>query len=259
MPVLTVVKTPDGATPTAGDAVTFRIVTTNNGPGTALGATLFDDLPEVAGDWAVVANDPAATGMGRLHGDSEPANVEPNAEPRTSARCLSCGPESIGQGGTRTVTVGVTLQAGDCDNLPNLATADATNANPASDTGSMNPFCPQIRVEKTPDEIEGQAGANDVTAGDAATFTITVFNDGDGTANGVNLFDDLPGLGWSVVAGASTTLTNCAVSSALVNVDADPELEDVGQWLGCGPDTIGAGLSKKATVTKTTVNPTDCG
>ncbi len=115
-------------------------------------------------------------------------------------------------------------------------------------------LCPQIRVEKSPDETEGQAGANDVTAGGAATFTITVINGGDGQANAVNTFDDLPGSGWSVVGGALTTLTNCAVSDPTSGEHAAK-----GEILTCGPDTIGAGASKKVTVTKTTLNPTDCG
>ncbi len=249
MPVLTVMKTPDGATPSVGDAVTYRIKTTNNGPDTASNATLFDDLPEVAGGWTIVANSPAATGWTSCS-VSDPS-TGPHAD---KGQILECGPQSINEDSSRTVTVRATLQAADCGPLPNLATADATNTDPASDTGSMDPKCPQIRVEKSPDETEGQAGANDVTAGGAATFTITVINGGDGQANAVNTFDDLPGSGWSVVGGALTTLTNCAVSDPTSGEHAAK-----GEILTCGPDTIGAGASKKVTVTKTTLNPTDCG
>ena len=259
-PQIRVEKTPDenGANNdvTAGDAATFTITVFNDGAGTANGVNLFDDLPGLG--WSVVAG--ASTTLTNCAVSSALVNVDADPELEDVGQWLGCGPDTIGAGLSKKATVTkTTVNPTDCGEIDNTATVTASNGAGDSDSGNIDVLCPQIRVEKTPDEIEGQAGANDVTVGGAATFTITVFNDGDGTANGVNLFDDLPGLGWSVVAGASTTLTNCAVSSALVNVDADPELEDVGQWLGCGPDTIGAGLSKKATVTKTTVNPTDCG
>jgi uncharacterized repeat protein (TIGR01451 family) len=104
-----------------------------------------------------------------------------------------------------------------------------------------------VRVEKTPDENPEAVEDNDVTAGESATFTITVWNDGDAVAEDVMTTDDLPGSGWSVVA-AETTLTNCTVA----NPGAD-------ETLSCGPDDIDAESSAWVTVTKTTVYPDDCG
>ncbi len=253
MPVLVVVKSPDNATPTAGDAVTFKIVTTNNGPGTATSATLFDDLPEVAGDWAVVPNDdPAAAGWVTCTVSSAPVNVDTDAELENVGQWLGCAAENIGQGGTRTVTVGVTLQAGDCANLPNLATADATNTAPAFDNGSIDPRCPDIEVVKTPD-------AGVVDAPGTATFSIVTTNEGDGEARNSKLFDNLPEVanGWDIVAnpGDAAPWDSCTI------FDTDhPELGDIGEWLSCGPETILAGQAKTRTVTvSTTVTTDDCG
>ena len=106
---------------------------------------------------------------------------------------------------------------------------------------------PDIRVEKTPDEDPNAVEDNDVTAGDAATFTITVHNDGDATAEDVMLTDDLPGTGWSIVA-AETTLSGCAISGGGVD-----------EMLSCGPDDIAAEGSAWVTVTKTAAYAADCG
>jgi uncharacterized repeat protein (TIGR01451 family)/fimbrial isopeptide formation D2 family protein len=106
---------------------------------------------------------------------------------------------------------------------------------------------PVIRVEKTPDENPNAVEDNDVTSGEAATFTIAVHNDGPGTALDVVLADDLPGIGWSIV-GASTTMSGCVIA----NPGAD-------EALSCGPDDIAAGQSLAVVVSKTTVHPTDCG
>ncbi len=64
-----VVKTPDGATISAGQTATFTIVVTNDGPGVATGVTLTDALPDAA-TWTVVTT-PAglcpATATGTLN------------------------------------------------------------------------------------------------------------------------------------------------------------------------------------------------
>ena len=249
-PTIRVEKTPDENAQNAGandvsvgSPATFTITVFNDGTGTAAGVTVFDDLP--------------GTGRSVVGADTTLAActvTDPATGPHADkGEILTCGPDSIGGTASKKVTVTKTTTTADCGSIDNTASAASTNDGTDSDPGNIDVLCPQIRVEKTPDENEQNAGANDVNAGDAATFTITVHNDGTGTANGVNLFDDLPGAGWSVVA-ADTTLAACAVTDP-----ADGEHAAKGEILTCGPDTIGAGLSKKVTVTRTTANPADCG
>ena len=140
--------------------------------------------------------------------------------------------------GTATVTVTRTDDS-DCHGISHV---DVATAPDEGEEGS-----PEIRVEKTPDEDPNAVEDNDVTAGDAATFTITVHNDGDATAEDVMLTDDLPGTGWSIVA-AETTLSDCAIAGAGVD-----------EMLTCGPDDIAAEGSAWVTVTKTAAYAADCG
>jgi len=69
-------------------------------------------------------------------------------------------------------------------------TAGDTLPTSASTTIGQECQAPDIHVEKTAD-------ATPITAGDTASFTITVTNDGPGTATDVTLTDTLPGTGWA--------------------------------------------------------------
>ena len=246
-PQIRVEKEPDegdaGSTVNAGDTATFTVTVFNDGAGTANGVTVFDDLPGTG--WSV---DAANTTL------SSCTVTDPSTgEHADKGEILTCGPDTISASSSKKVTVTNPISAGECDDLPNSATASSTNDGNDTDTGLIEVTCPEIRIEKTPDENAEDTDANDITVGDDATFTITVHNDGDGVANGVNLFDDLPGTGWSVDA-ANTTLTGCSVTDPSTGEHADK-----GEILTCGPDTINASSSKKVTVTKTTSFPGDCG
>jgi uncharacterized repeat protein (TIGR01451 family)/fimbrial isopeptide formation D2 family protein len=246
---LRVEKEPDegdaGSVVNAGGTATFTITVHNDGTGTANNVTLFDDLP--GSGWSVDAANTTLTGC---------AVTDPSTgEHADDGEILTCGPDTIGPSpASKKVTVTNPIGVAECADLDNLASASSSNAGSADDDGFIEVTCPDLEVEKTPDENEEAPGANDVNAGDPATYLITVTNVGDGDAEGVELFDDLPGSGWSVV-GAETTLTDCAVTDPV-----DGEHAALGEILTCGPDTIepGEANAKWVTVTKTTVNPDDC-
>jgi uncharacterized repeat protein (TIGR01451 family) len=62
-PVISIAKTPDGATITAGDTATFTIVVTNLGPGTAASVTISDPLPAGGGvNWTTATAGCTVTG-----------------------------------------------------------------------------------------------------------------------------------------------------------------------------------------------------
>ena len=114
-PVLQIVKTPDGQTIAAGDTATFTIVVTNLGPGSALN---------------VVIDDPLPAGGGVTWGTATPNCT-------VVANVLHCNVGTLAQGAsfTAVVTALTSLQA--CTDMPNTATASASNAASVQDPGDI--------------------------------------------------------------------------------------------------------------------------
>src|SRR5206468_504950 len=114
-PQLTVVKTPDGQTISAGDTATFTIVVSNTGTGTATSVTLTDPLPAGGGvNWTTASAGCSVSGA-------------------PGAQSLSCSFGDLAAGGSATVVVSALTSFQACTTMPNLATAHATNAADASD------------------------------------------------------------------------------------------------------------------------------
>jgi uncharacterized repeat protein (TIGR01451 family) len=200
-PNVNVVKTPNDGQVNAGDAASFSIVVSNAGPGTATGVTLSDPLP---------------TGLtwlfGSVTGDiiGLTCAVSPGPGPQT----LSCTHTSMAAGQSFTVTVTTTTTSAQCAAYPNLATVDAGNepdtaafTDDDTDPGKITVNCPDVQALKTADK-------SPVNAGDPIGFTVTIKNNGTGTAYGATGSDTLPtGItwsidgaanGWSIVAGVLT-------------------------------------------------------
>ncbi len=98
-----------------------------------------------------------------------------------------------------------------CGAVDNTATADASNDDPVSANTAVVVLCPRVNVVKTPDE-------GIVSAGTAIGSTITVANDGPGTASGVTLVDTLPvrdGLVWS----ESPDVAACSITAGVLSCD----------------------------------------
>ena len=212
-PVLSIAKTPDAATITAGQTATFTIVATNNGVGTALNVAISDPLPAGGGvTWATVTPNCTVTGA-------------------VGAQTLNCnvGTLTEGSGFTAVVTAPTSLAA--CAQMNNTATASASNADSVNDTGSITCQTPVLAIAKTPD-------AGVITAGSTATFTIVLTNNGPGTATGVAISDPLPaggGVTWATVTAG------CTVTGAVG-----------AQTLNCTVGSIAAGNSFTAVVTAPT-------
>ena len=249
-PVLRIEKTPDEGTDasandvTAGDDAVFGITLYNDGTGAADGATLDDDLPAMANGWAIIAN----PGAEDAWADCEITGTAGGAQN------LSCGPEDIEAGGSRTVTVSAeTLAPDDCGDQDNpVATGAADNADSVTDGGNIDVLCGDLDVEKYPDEDAQDGSVNDIYAGDDAVFSIVTSNNGDGEARGSTLDDDLPIAenGWAIIAnpGPATVWADCEITG-------DPGEQ---QTLSCGPEDIEAGGSRTVTVSaETTIE--DCG
>ncbi len=177
-PDVTVLKTADNGTISAGDTAAFTIVVRNDGEGTATDVTLDDTLPAGV-DWSE---------------DSGSCSI--------TSGVLSCDFGDMASGTSATVHVWGETDAADCGVLHNTATVAATNeaeADTENNTSSaqITVECPDLSATKTAD-------ASPVSAGDPIGFTITISNSdaaGTGTAHDVALNDPLPAgsdLNWSI-------------------------------------------------------------
>src|SRR5262249_4359478 len=119
-PTLSIAKTPDNGTITAGDTATFTIVVTNNGPGIAKNAAISDPLPPGGGvTWTTATPNCSISGP-------------------VGSQVLNCnlGVDFL-QGATFTAVVTAVTSANACTVMNNSATASAQNAASVSDAGKI--------------------------------------------------------------------------------------------------------------------------
>jgi uncharacterized repeat protein (TIGR01451 family) len=249
-PNLSITKTADNASVTAGDQIGFTVTLKNTGPGNAYNVTLSDTLPSASGvTWSLDAA-----------GSSIPTGIS-CAVSTTSPQVLSCG-TTPSTTGTFTLPANTTLKlhvtsptsAATCASSPlhNTATFTSSNGgNGSSSSVTITVNCPNLTINKTAD-------SSSVNAGQQIGFTVTLTNSGAGNATGVTLTDTLPsagGLTWTLdTAGSSIPAgISCGISNTTPQV------------LSCGtsPSTTGtftlpAGSTIKLHITSPTSTAT-CG
>ena len=211
-PEVSLTKTADAASATAGDQIGFTVTLRNTGAGTAQGVQFTDVLP--AGlSWAI---SPASAGW----------SIQGQNLVRT--------PTTLAPGATTSVHVVATTTAANCGQVDNTATVTSTNGGSDTESASIDVNCAAIDVQKTAD-------AADVTAGEQIGFTVTLRNTGEGQARGIQFTDVLPaGLSWAIspasagwsiqgqnLVYAPTTLASGA--SSTVHVVAATDATDCGQ------------------------------
>src|SRR5205823_9167082 len=149
--------------------------------------------------------------------------------------CTFTGPLQPGVGNAVTINLSRATTAADCGALPNAVRVSATHDTDATDnTASFTDhvICPDVRVTKT--------GNGTINAGETATFTITVTNDGPGTAFGVTAHDTLPSGTWTL-GGANAG--DCSITAGVLN---------------CSFGTLTSGASRTITLSRATT-AADCG
>lgn len=186
-PDITVDKTPDAGVVNAGDDVTFTIVVGNDGPGTAYDVTVSDELPgDIA--WEIA---PSVSGCAITDGT------------------LDCDLGDLADGAFVSITITGTTEPADCGVLDNTAFVDASNDDQESDDGQITVECPDIDITKVADD-------DVVSAGTGVGFTVTVWNDGPGTAYDVTVEDELPaGLDWAI----DPAVEGCAITDGVLACD----------------------------------------
>ena len=220
-----ITKTPDGQTKDAGDSISFVLSWVNSGDGIAKGVVVSDDLPDPAGvEWSISGS----TGSGstcQLGGTS-------------ADQTLTCTVGSMASGATGSVTLTSGTTKDSCGVIDNTGRITSTNDGSDQDNGQITVRCPDVKVEKTPDE--GDPG-NDIDAGDPATFTIKVTNLGPAQATGVVLTDTLPAGSWTI---GGPDMAACSIGA--------------GNILSCSFGTLASGETRTVTVTRATTKA-DCG
>ena len=137
----------------------------------------------------------------------------------------------------------------DANGDPTIIQGIAINSSNTTSTGNdfLNAQPPDVNVSK----VSFEGVTTTIDSGDNAEFTITIGNDGPGTATNVSLTDNLPQLStanaWSIT---TQTATDCSIS------DDDPAAG--AQVLSCSISSLAAGAEYSVTVTAPTTGE-DCG
>jgi len=194
-PDLKITKVPDKGSVSAGDQVGYTITVTNDGPGKAFDVVLNDTLPANPGlNWTV-----GSTTGGWTCG--------------IAAGELTCGGAgfNLASGASASVHITSPTTSATCGTISNTGIADASNDNQVS-TGivQITVNCAALVISKVADDAV-------VNAGDTIGYTITVTNNGAGTASNVVLHDTLPtnaGLSWTIDGG--TGASDCSISAGVL-------------------------------------------
>jgi uncharacterized repeat protein (TIGR01451 family) len=198
----TLTKNPKNATYNIGDNISFTMVVTATGPGTANNVVLNDPLPT----------------LGNLNAWTFTPTGNPGGVCTISANVLNCPFGNLASGQTRTVVVttnaGGGANATACTNPPqklnNTATLTGAGLPTLTDTGDYTCTPGSYTLTKNPKNATYNIGDN-------INFTMVVTSTGPGTANNVVLNDPLPTLGnlntWTITANPG----GCSIVSNTLN------------------------------------------
>ncbi len=197
----TLTKSPKNGTYNIGDNISFTMVVTSTGPGTANNVVLNDPLPTLGNlnTWTISTN--------------------PGAVCTIVSNVLNCPFGNLANGQTRTVVVATNAAAGAnataCTGakLNNTATLTGTGLSNRIDTGDYTCQPPSITIVKTPDNAS-------LNPGDTMKFTIVVTSGGPGVAHNVVVNDPLPTKGgvlsWTFDTGGNPG-NACTIVNDVVN------------------------------------------
>ena len=153
---------------------------------------------------------------------------------RSRAGTLSCGPADLGPGGfTRCISVRrLRTRRG---RVPRWIHASVTTTNDGSDSASAWSRCVMRAID-----IAKVADNTSVSAGDQIGFTLTVTNNGTGTARNVRCTDLLP--------------TDAGLQDWSIDGPAH-RVHDHGRFVDCGPADLGPGGSYTVHISSPTTRP----
>jgi uncharacterized repeat protein (TIGR01451 family) len=215
---VTIEKTATNSTINAGEDAVYTLTVHNDGSATAHNVQIEDTLP-AGPDWQT-----------------------PDGCSNDGSGTLTCSLADIAAGGDASITLQGATDAADCGTISNSASVSVSNEtggnseNNGSGAVDITIQCPEITIDKT-------AAVESVSPGDDVSFTITVNNNGDGSAHNVELSDALPAgqggdLDWQIDTGATTA--DCTIDGTAG-----------AQTLSCTETTLAAGGQVAVTVSAT--------
>ncbi len=231
-----VLKTADASPVNAGDPIGFTVTVKNNGTGLAKGVTLTDALPAGTGSGVTWAID-GSTG--------NPAAFTVAGATGSQTLTLAGQPITLAAGASLVVHITALTSGTECTAYNNTATVTTTNDGTSTANASITCNPASIQVLKTAD-------AASVNAGDTIGYTVTVKNNGTGTAKGVSLNDALPAGSGSGVTWAIDGSTGTPAAFTLAGAKGSQTLTLAGQ-----PITLAAGASLVVHITALT-SGTEC-
>ncbi len=187
-PDLEISKTADAPAVNAGTPIGFTINASNTGDGDATGVLIDDPLPAGV-TWEIESQSgPLTCGI---------ANAK-----------LTCT-GTLASGASQSVHITAPTSFVQCSTYNNTATLTASNSPQSPDgSDSTEVLCADVVVQKTADD-------DSVNIGDDIGFGLTISNNGDGTALGVDVEDPLPagqGVDWAL--DGSTGPLNCSIEGS---------------------------------------------
>ncbi|HXZ58073.1 MAG TPA: hypothetical protein VEG40_10850, partial [Gaiellaceae bacterium] len=223
VPNLSIAKTADSPSVSAGSPIGFTVRISNAGANRVTGVSFNDPLPAGAGvSWSI---DPANTDpLWTVTGS--PPNQSLAVDPKVT---ISPGSSS----GAHVVSATTPSSCGTYDNTASFT----ANTESGSASASTTVNCPSLAISKSAD-------AASVSAGQQIGYTVTLANSGAGSASGLAITDSLPagsGVSWSLDA---------ANSSSGWSVSGTPP----SQSLVYSPTTLAAGTSTHAHVVSATTS-----
>ena len=197
-PAVAITKTPVDPEVNATDQIAFDVVVTNTGDGNAFNVTVSDPLPTDAGlAWSIDA----------AHSDAG-WSIQGGA--------LQYGPATLASKASVKVRIVSPTTPATCPSVHNEAFLTYTGGT-GHDTGDILVDCPDVVISKTADN-------SPILAGQTASFTISAWNQGDGTAYDVVISDELPaGVDWQVSDTEACSISEGVLTCQVGDLAPDAE------------------------------------
>ena len=188
---LSLTKTADQAAAAGGENVSYTLRAHNDGPSTAVGATIVDHLPD---------------GM---------SFVSASSGCNFAAGAVTCNLGNVASGATASRTVTVRIDAGAIGTVTNRAEVSSTTADP--DPGD-NAASGNVDIVSQADlSLTKSVSPADAVPGDTVTYTLVVSNSGPISSKDVVLSDTVPG--GVTFTGSTPGAPDCNYDSGSVGCD----------------------------------------
>lgn len=226
---LSITKSNNGSTVTAGNQVSYTINVTNNGPSAVTNAPVVDNLPVklTNASWICLASSGSSCGA-------------------TSGTGSINSTVTLANGGTATYTLTATVAADAIGTLTNTASVSAPSGSTDPSSGNNSASDTDNVISQSDLRITKTANPTQPVPGSQFTYTVTVTNDGPSPVTGATVVDNVPAIltnvSWTCAASGGSS---CGNANGTGNINTTVNLANG----GTATFTITASLPANATGT----------